>query len=450
MRFYSKFLEQKNLDLIKNVQYTDELDYLKDVIFIRSLVYVYSLSIFVLIPGIIYGISINNMLVVFWDVVTYIVIFILTYPSKVKLSIRKWIFVLSIYLLGFQLLLELGMDGAGILFWVIGNITSSLIFNKIQLLFVSIVNVIVFLYIGYIIYFGLTPETFSKSLSLYDWFIISIHNIYLSFIISLVLNQLLNVMKRVLIKEKKLQISVKKTAKKISTSNELLKKKNVQLEQIAYITAKELKEPLVIVAENLQFIAENIENKVDEKGAKYLYFANEGAERMGILIDGMVKLAKIDQHDFQFSEISLRKLIIEQFNYYNLNQKNAQLILEIPDVIFINDKLLITKLLAIFFSNSFNFRKKNSDLIIQVKLIEVNNVWELSFTDNGIGIDSIYFERIFQIYQRLHNQNEYPGHGIGLALSKRIVTKLNGQIQVYSTKNIGSRFTIIIPKINTI
>lgn len=450
MRFYSKFLEQKNLDLIKNVQYTDELDYLKDVIFIRSLVYVYSLSIFVLIPGIIYGISINNMLVVFWDIVTYIVIFILTYPSKVKLSIRKWIFVLSIYLLGFQLLLELGMDGAGILFWVIGNITSSLIFNKIQLLFVSIVNVIVFLYIGYVIYFGLTPETFSKSLSFYDWFIISIHNIYLSFIISLVLNQLLNVMKRVLIKEKKLQISVKKTAKKISTSNELLKKKNVQLEQIAYITAKELKEPLVIVAENLQYISENIENKVDEKGAKYLYFANEGAERMGILIDGMVKLAKIDQHDFQFSEISLRKLIIEQFNYYNLNQKNAQLILEIPDVIFINDKLLITKLLAIFFSNSFNFRKKNSDLIIQVKLIEVNNVWELSFTDNGIGIDSIYFERIFQIYQRLHNQNEYPGHGIGLALSKRIVTKLNGQIQVCSTKNIGSRFTIIIPKINTI
>lgn len=450
MRFYSKFLEQKNLDLINNVQYTDELDYLKDVIFIRSLVYVYSLSIFVLIPGIIYGISINNMLVVFWDIVTYIVIFILTYPSKVKLSIRKWIFVLSIYLLGFQLLLELGMDGAGILFWVIGNITSSLIFNKIQLLFVSIVNVIVFLYIGYVIYFGLTPETFSKSLSFYDWFIISIHNIYLSFIISLVLNQLLNVMKRVLIKEKKLQISVKKTAKKISTSNELLKKKNVQLEQIAYITAKELKEPLVIVAENLQFIAENIENKVDEKGAKYLYFANEGAERMGILIDGMVKLAKIDQHDFQFSEISLRKLIIEQFNYYNLNQKNAQLILEIPDVIFINDKHLITKLLAIFFSNSFNFRKKNSDLIIQVKLIEVNNDWELSFTDNGIGIDSIYFERIFQIYQRLHNQNEYPGHGIGLALSKRIVTKLNGQIQVCSTKNIGSRFTIIIPKINTI
>lgn len=450
MRFYGKFLEQKNLDLIQHKDYTDDLEYLKDVIFIKSLVYVYSLSIFVLIPGIVYGISINNMLVVFWDVLTYVIIFALTYPSKVKLSIRKWIFVLSIYLLGFQLLYELGMDGAGILFWIIGNITSSLIFNKIQLLFVTIVNAIVFLYIGYIIYYGLTPETFSKSLSIHDWLIITIHNIYLSFIISSILNELLAVLKRVLLKEKKLQVSVENTAENILISNSLLKKKNVQLEQIAYITAKELKEPLVIVAENLQFIAENIESKVDEKGAKYLYFANEGAERMGMLIDGMVKLAKIDQHDFQFSEISLRMLIIEQFNYYNLNQKNAQLILEIPDVIFINDKHLITKLLAIFFSNSFNFRKKNSDLIIQVKLIEVNNDWELSFTDNGIGIDSIYFERIFQIYQRLHNQNEYPGHGIGLALSKRIVTKLNGQIQVCSTKNIGSRFTIIIPKINTI
>lgn len=448
MRFYSKFLEQKNLDLIQNKYYSDDLDYLKDVIFIKSLVYVYSLSIFVLIPGIIYGISINNLLVVFWDVVTYIIIFVLVYPSKVKLSIRKWIFVSSIYLLGFQLLYELGMDGAGILFWIIGNITSSLIFNKIQLLFVTIVNTIVFLYVGYIIYYGLTPETFSKSLSLYDWLIITIHNIYLSFIISSILNELLAVLKRVLLKEKKLQFSVENTAENILISNNLLKKKNVQLEQIAYVTAKELKEPLAIVANNLEAVAKNIADNLDEKGAKYLYFVHEGAERMSLLIDGMVKLAKIDQHIIQFDEIRLEELIIEQFNAYNTINEKARLIMEIPGNLFISDKLLITKLFNILFSNSFNYRKKNTELIIQINLMEVNDdTWELSFTDNGIGIDDIYFERVFQIYQRLHKNNEYPGQGIGLALAKRIISKLNGQINIESKKDIGTTLTFNLPKI---
>lgn len=448
MRFYSKFLEQKNLDLIQNKYYSDDLDYLKDVIFIKSLVYVYSLSIFVLIPGIIYGISINNLLVVFWDVVTYVIIFVLVYPSKVKLSIRKWIFVSSIYLLGFQLLYELGMDGAGILFWIIGNITSSLIFNKIQLLFVTIVNTIVFLYVGYIIYYGLTPETFSKSLSLYDWLIITIHNIYLSFIISSILNELLAVLKRVLLKEKKLQFSVENTAENILISNNLLKKKNVQLEQIAYVTAKELKEPLAIVANNLEAVAKNIADNLDEKGAKYLYFAHEGAERMSLLIDGMVKLAKIDQHIIQFDEIRLEELIIEQFNAYNTINEKARLIMEIPGNLFISDKLLITKLFNILFSNSFNYRKKNTELIIQINLMEVNDdTWELSFNDNGIGIDDIYFERVFQIYQRLHKNNEYPGQGIGLALAKRIISKLNGQINIESKKDIGTTLTFNLPKI---
>ncbi len=448
MRFYSKFLEQKNLDLIQNKYYSDDLDYLKDVIFIKSLVYVYSLSIFVLIPGIIYGISINNLLVVFWDVVTYVIIFLLVYPSKVKLSIRKWIFVSSIYLLGFQLLYELGMDGAGILFWIIGNITSSLIFNKIQLLFVTIVNTIVFLYVGYIIYYGLTPETFSKSLSLYDWLIITIHNIYLSFIISSILNELLAVLKRVLLKEKKLQFSVENTAENILISNNLLKKKNVQLEQIAYVTAKELKEPLAIIANNLEAVAKNIADNLDEKGVKYLYFAHEGAERMSLLIDGMVKLAKIDQHIIQFDEIRLEELIIEQFNAYNTINEKARLIMEIPGNLFIYDKLLITKLFNILFSNSFNYRKKNTELIIQINLMEVNDdTWELSFTDNGIGIDDIYFERVFQIYQRLHKNNEYPGQGIGLAIAKRIISKLNGQIKIESKKDIGTTLTFNLPKI---
>ncbi len=183
----------------------------------------------------------------------------------------------------------------------------------------------------------------------------------------------------------------------------------MQLEQIAYVTAKELKEPLAIVSNDLQVVAENIANNLDEKGAKYLYYAKEGAERMDMLIDGMVKLANIDQHKMQSSPVNLNELVFEVFNKQNAEAGKAKIFVDVVNEQFINDTYLITKLLSIFFSNSFNYSKKNTELIIQINLTEANeDTWELSFSDNGIGIEEVYFERIFQMFQRLQKQNESP------------------------------------------
>jgi signal transduction histidine kinase len=446
MRFISNYLEKKNLALINRSDYATDLNYLKDVIFIKSLVYVYSLSILVLIPGIFYGIIINNYWVVFWDVLTYLSVLFLIYPTKIKLNIRKWIFVSVIYLLGFQLLMQLGMDGAGILFWIIGNISSSLLFNQIQLIYIVLVNIIVFSIITLIIYIGDLPPTFSTSLSIDDWVLISIHNIYLSIIISAVLNELLKVLERVLYKEKKLQQSIVNALLKTEQSIQLFERKNAKLEHIAYVTAKDIKTPLKQVEKDIQLLNEQLKATIDDKADKYLHFAAEGATKMWGLIAGMDKLSRIDQHEVRLEKVNIKQITTEIIESQFSNETQIDLMFDLAIDEFQSDAILLKRLIKLLLTNCIQFQNKNLPLLVNIKTKqEGEDKLLITITDNGIGVEKQHYDRIFQLYQRIHTQKDNAGSGIGLALAKRIVNKLNGEIWVRSKLNIGTSFTISLP-----
>ncbi len=446
MRFFSNYLEKKNLALINRSDYATDLNYLKDVIFIKCLVYVYSLSILVLIPGVFYGLYIRNNWVVFWDVLTYILVLFLVYPTKIKLIIRKWIFISAIYLLGFQLLMQLGMDGAGILFWIIGNISTSLLFNQIHLIYLVLVNVIVFSIIALVIYIGELPPTFSTSLSLDDWILISIHNIYLSIIISAIMNELLKILERVLDKEKKLQSAIINSATKTEQSIQLFISKNTKLEQIALVTAKDIKSPLKQVTKDIAFLNEQLTSLIDEKADKYLFYAAEGAMKLKKLIAGMDKLTKIDKHVTTLDLVKIKPIFIQIIdNYLNENQTIVhKLDLDCEEIN--TDAYLIKKLFELIIDNSVQFKNTVTPLLISVRIKRLSDdKWQLSITDNGIGIEKQHHNRIFQLYQRLNNNSSTNGSGVGLALAKRIVNKLNGEIWVESELNVGTTFKILLP-----
>jgi signal transduction histidine kinase len=449
MRFFGNYLEKKNLELINRSDYVTDLTYLKDVIFIKCLVYVYSLSILVLIPGIFYGIYIHNYWVVFWDVLTYLSVLFLTYPTKIKLIVRKWIFVSVIYLLGFQLLMQLGMDGAGILFWIIGNISSSLLFNQIQLIYLVLVNAIGFSIIALVIYIGELPPTFSTSLSLDDWILISIHNIYLSIIISAIMNELLKILERVLDKEKKLQRAIINSATKTEQSIQLFISKNTKLEQIALVTAKDIKSPLKQVTKDIALLNDQLTSLIDEKADKYLYYAAEGAMKLKKLIAGMDKLTKIDKHVTTLDLVKIKPIFIQIIdNYLNENQTIVHKFdLDCEEIN--TDAYLIKKLFELIIDNSVQFKNTEIPLLLSVRIKRLSDdKWQLSITDNGIGIEEQHLNRIFQLYQRLNNNSSTNGSGVGLALAKRIVNKLNGEIWVESHLNVGTTVNISLP-INT-
>lgn len=446
MRFISNYLEKKNLALINRSDYATDLNYLKDVIFIKSLVYVYSLSILVLIPGIIHGIYIKNNWVILWDVLTYLIVLFLTYPTKIKLIIRKWIFVIIIYALGFLLLIQLGMDGAGILFWIMGNVTSSLLFNQTQLIFVILVNTIVFSIIALVIYFGDLPPDFSSSLSLDDWVLISIHNIYLSIIISSVLNELLKILERVLNKEKKLQQSIINSALKTEQSIRLFERKNTKLEHIAYVTAKDIKVHLKHIENGVQLLNEQLKTRIDEKADKYLFFASEGTKKMGILIAGMDKISRIDQHEVILEKVNIKEISTQIVQSKTAKETPIKLLFDLEVEAIQSDSILFEKLIDLLLDNCIQFQHKHTPLLIQIKTEHIGNEkTKITISDNGIGIEKQHFDRVFQLFQRIHIQPVNEGSGVGLALAKRIVNKLNGEISVDSQLNIGTAFTISLP-----
>lgn len=447
MKFSSSNIENKNIELINRADYTTDLDYLKDIVFIKSLVYVYSFSFLVLIPCVLHGIYMNNYWIVFWEILTYLIVLFLTFPLFLKLHIRKWIFILSIYLLGFQLLIQLGMDGAGILFWIIGNISCSLLIKKTQLIFVVLINVVVFSIIAIMIYLGDLPISFSKSLTLDDWILITIHNIYLSIIISSILNELLKILERVLYKENKLHHSILKAAEKTSQSIHLNEMKNTKLEQIAFVTARAIKPPLKIVQQRIQLLNDSLHDKLEEKANKYLHFATEGTHKMALLIAGMDKLSRIDEHIVKIETLDIANIIHKSVASYILENPTIELTIASENQEIQTDEYLITRLIALLIDNCFMYRKRNSSLLIHVTIENKNKErWMISITDNGIGIDSNQMSRIFQLYQRLHKQTDIPGEGIGLSLAKRIVNKLDGEIWVESKRNIGTTFYISLPK----
>ena len=98
-------------------------------------------------------------------------------------------------------------------------------------------------------------------------------------------------------------------------------------------------------------------------------------------------------------------------------------------------------------TNAIKFRKKDSNAEIQISCEKVKDKWHFSVSDNGIGIAPNHFQRIFDIFQRLHMTNEYQGYGIGLANCKKILTLHQGEIWIESTLGVGSTFNFTIPKL---
>jgi light-regulated signal transduction histidine kinase (bacteriophytochrome) len=108
----------------------------------------------------------------------------------------------------------------------------------------------------------------------------------------------------------------------------------------------------------------------------------------------------------------------------------------------------VTPLRQIFqnlIGNSLKYHRKGIPPEIKITAVETDNAWEFSIIDNGIGIESQYFEKIFVIFQRLHNKEDYAGTGIGLALTKKIIENMGGSIWVDSSENTGSSFHFTIP-----
>ena len=243
---------------------------------------------------------------------------------------------------------------------------------------------------------------------------------------------------------KKAQEKIAKTIKKLKLSNE-------ELQRFAHIVSHDFKEPLRMVSYFTQLIKTRYLGKFDEEADEFIGFIIEGTKRMERLLDDLLEYSRITSAKDKYEDINLNTLVEECI----LNLKMA---IEENDVKITSDPLptvLVNRsqMIHVFqniFANAIKFRSIKTTPEIHISAQKEQNNWIIGVTDNGIGIDPQYNKRIFDIFQRLHQRNEYEGTGIGLFITKKILERHNGHIWVDSKPGKGSTFYFTLPIENTI
>jgi len=225
-----------------------------------------------------------------------------------------------------------------------------------------------------------------------------------------------------------------------------LAESNQQLQHFAYIASHDLQEPLRTITSFIQLLARRYQGKLDKDADEFIAFITEGAKRMQSLINDLLDYSRVESQGRPFvafaAEGALRAALM------NLKKRIGESGAEIthdPLPTITGDEIQIARVFQNLFSNAIKFRSDERPRI-HVACQQTPGEWQFRITDNGIGIDERYFERIFEIFQRLHGRDAYPGTGIGLAVCKKIVERHGGCIGVASEPGKGSCFTFSVNK----
>ncbi len=227
-----------------------------------------------------------------------------------------------------------------------------------------------------------------------------------------------------------------------------LSRYNQELEQFAYVVSHDLQEPLRMISSFLMLLEKKYTTVLDDEGKKYIYFAVDGAKRMRQIILDLLDLSKVGRTNEVVESIDLNLVIAEIEGRFNqvIKDKEAQIHVSKMPVIQ-SYKVLLEQLFQNLIGNALKYQKDGVKPIIKIDYTEELTHHKFSISDNGIGIESQYFDKIFVIFQRLHGRNQYNGTGIGLALVKKIIDYVDGEIWVESEIGEGTTFLFTIKKV---
>jgi len=221
---------------------------------------------------------------------------------------------------------------------------------------------------------------------------------------------------------------------------------NSELERFAYIASHDLQEPLRMVSSFLQLLQKRYGGRMDAKADQYIHYAVDGAERMKALIMDLLEYSRVGTGKEGFGWVDTAAVMSEVGEIFREKIVAARARIEIGTLPTVwGDKVQLVQLLQNLLSNALKYHSDQPPLI-SIRAEGENGHWLFAVQDNGIGIDPLFFEKIFIIFQRLHNRNDYSGTGIGLAVCKKIVERHGGKIWVESDPHSGSTFFFTVNK----
>ncbi|MEZ0005147.1 PAS domain S-box-containing protein [Flavobacterium sp. 28YEA47A] len=239
---------------------------------------------------------------------------------------------------------------------------------------------------------------------------------------------------------KELNLQINKRMEELAVSN-------AELEQFAYIASHDLQEPLRMITRFLSEIQRKYSDNLDDKGKEYIHYAVDGAHRMRNLILDLLEYSRVGKFDQTIETIDLNILIEEVTNYHEVFIKESNAVIKWSHLPTIqNRKTPIQLVFQNLISNALKYHSPSEPPEIEIAHQDLGDHWLFLVKDNGIGIDPMFSEKIFVIFQRLHAKHEYSGTGIGLAICKKIIEAQGGKIWVESEEAQGSTFYFTVSK----
>ncbi|MCU4972774.1 MEDS domain-containing protein [Halobacteria archaeon AArc-m2/3/4] len=235
------------------------------------------------------------------------------------------------------------------------------------------------------------------------------------------------------------KVELNETIEELAESNERLKR-------FAYIASHDLQEPLRMISSYLQLLENRYGEDLDDEAEEYIDFAVDGADRMREMVDGLLEYSRIDMQDADFEPVDCDAVLEDVVTDLQLRieESDAAIVVEeLPAVV--GDANQLEQLFSNLVSNAIKYSGEGPPRV-EVSAERQGDRAVFSVADNGIGIESEYVDQIFEVFNRLHSNDEYRGTGIGLALCRKIVRHHGGDIWVDSELGAGTTFYFTLPR----
>lgn len=232
----------------------------------------------------------------------------------------------------------------------------------------------------------------------------------------------------------------------LKRQKEELASSNAELEQFAYVASHDLQEPLRMVASYVQLLAKRYQGKLDQDADDFIYYAVDGSQRMQNLINDLLVFSRVGTKGKELRPVDFEVVLHHVLaNLQHAIQESDARVTHDPLPTLMADSTQMVQLLQNLIGNAIKFRDANRVPIIHIGIKQQDKEWLFSVQDNGIGFDPRYRDRIFLIFQRLHNKTKYQGTGIGLSICKKIVERHGGKIWVESEAGHSTTFYFTLP-----
>jgi signal transduction histidine kinase len=427
---------------LSNAESGDSVNYWRNTLFSTTMIFVLPLCFIALIPSLFLITFENKEYITILHFSTIGLMLFIAFAPNVKIKVRKLIFSLTVYAFATMLnVFTSPSSGSVLIYFYAACVFSIIIFDNKYAYWWSHLVLLISVMFGLTIHFKLLDFEYNVDMSsVNEWVAVSSNVIFVCYLSSALIPKIFSGLENHINEQNRLRNELEK-------SQDALQLKNAELEEYVFVASHDLQEPLRLVSSFMNKLNANYRGHLDEKALQYIHFASEGATRMKQIILDLLDYSRAGRTTEALEMVDVNQIVSDFIDLKAkvISEKSATIVSgELP--ILRTNKEALTQVIHSLLDNAIKYSREGSAPRLDIDAKEKRDEWCFSIKDNGIGIDPKFFDKIFLIFQQLHNRNEYEGMGVGLPIAKKHVKAWGGEIWVKSEKENGSIFYFTVPK----